>query len=336
MLFLIGLGGAGSKIVGRFYKKDVLDSLISRISSKTREEVRGVAIDTSSDLARLTSIPLENRVLIGKSRAKGHGTGGDVALGEKIFTEELELAMGVLGDAEFKKADRIFLIAGLGGGTGTGGFRVLAEKIKKAYRVPIIGVLTLPSKSEGVLYSKNAYDNFASIKASVDGTILLDNNVLTSRGEAVKKAYRTVNDATYGFLSAFDADLLLELVRDRIATVGIMQAKAEMAALKDILNQVLKNHVYLPLSSRFDSLYVIIYGDKGKIYGEGFAEEWVKNKYGAKLECTLRKPLSAKYFSVNALIIGVSGLDERLAVEAQKKEVSSELESLLKDIRSLD
>lgn len=334
MLFLVGLGGAGSKIVELFYKKDGLGSLISRLASRTGEEVHGVAIDTSSTIAQLNAIPLENRVLIGKSLAKGHGTGGDVALGEKILREEHELALAALANAGFKKAREIFIIAGLGGGTGTGGFPVLAEKIREAYKVPVIGVLTLPSKSEGMLYSKNAQKKYPSIRASADGVILLDNNVLTTRGKAVDKAYKSINETIYEFLSAFDVNALVRAVRAKVATIGLMQSRVGEIPLKDLLNQLLRNHAWFPLGS-FDSIHVILHGAEGKIYGERFAEEWVRNKYGGELRYSVMRTPGSKYFNVYALIAGITGLEERLAVEAPRKVVSSELENLLKDIKPL-
>jgi hypothetical protein len=113
-----------------------------------------------------------------------------------------------------------------------------------------------------------------------------------------------------------------------------MQAKAERTALKDLLNKLLRNYVYFSLSN-FDSIHAIIHGDKGKIYGERFAEEWVKNKYGARLRHAIMEPLSSKYLNIYALITGIAGLEERLAVEAQRRVVSSELESLLRDIKPL-
>ncbi|MBI5253300.1 MAG: hypothetical protein HY930_02735, partial [Euryarchaeota archaeon] len=92
MLSLVGIGGAGCRVVEAFYRKDLIGSLLSKIYSR-ENYATGVAIDTSDSLRALDSIPAANRVLIGSSRAKGHGTGGDVELGIKIMKEELELAM---------------------------------------------------------------------------------------------------------------------------------------------------------------------------------------------------------------------------------------------------
>jgi hypothetical protein len=334
MLFLVGLGGAGCRVIELFYRKGVLGSLISRVSASGAKAFRGVAIDTSDALEKLTSIPVENRVLIGKSRAKGHGAGGDITLGKKILTEEYELAMNVLTRAGFKKAEVIFLIAGLGGGTGTGGFPILARKIKAVYRAPIIGVVFLPSRGEGTLYSKNAADGFEEVVKASDGVIILDNNALTSTGEVITRAYQAVDEAVFNFLSSIEPSMVFKLVKGTVSSLGVMEVQAEPTALKDLIRELLKNHLYMQLG-KFETLHLIIYGNRKKIYGQGFAEDWIKEKFGATLTCSYRRPLNSRVIRCNGVITGVKGLEKRLAVEVQKREVSSELQSLLEDINPL-
>lgn len=334
MLFLVGLGGAGCRVIELFYKKGVFGSLISRVSASGEESIRGVAVDTSDALEKLTAIPVENRVLIGKSRAKGHGAGSDITLGKKILTEEYELAMTVLTKAGFKKADVFLLIAGLGGGTGTGGFPVLARKIKAVYHAPIIGVLFLPSRGEGTLYSKNAEDGFAEVVKAADGVIILDNNALTSMGEMTTKAYQAVDEAVFNFLSSTEPSRIFKLIRGKVSSIATMEVKAEPTALKDLIRELLKNHLYIQLG-KFESLYLIIYGDRRKIYGQGFAEDWIREKFEAKLTCSYRRPLNSKVIRCNGIITGVKDLEKRLAVEVHQREVSSELQSLLEDINPL-
>jgi len=90
MLSIVGVGGAGSKIAASFYQKDLVSSIFSKLGSKSKD-ITGVAIDTSESLETLKNLPIENRVLIGKSRAKGHGTGGDISMGRRVMEEECEL-----------------------------------------------------------------------------------------------------------------------------------------------------------------------------------------------------------------------------------------------------
>ncbi len=335
MLFLVGLGGAGCRVIELFYRKGMIGGILSRVSASREGPIRGVAVDTSDALGKLSSVPLENRVLIGKSMAKGHGTGGDITLGEKILTEEYELAMNVLSRAGFKNAGVIFLVAGLGGGTGTGGFPVLARKIKAVYRTPIIGVIFLPSRAEGTLYSKNAAEGIAEIEKASDGLIILDNDALTSMGEVITTAYKAVAEAVFNFLSSVEPGRVLKLVKGNVSSAATMEVKAEPTALKDLVKDLLRNHLYAQVEEGFETLYLTIYGDRKKIYGQGFAEDWVKEKFGAKLTCNYRRPLNPKVIRCTGIITGMKGLTKRLAVEVQKREVPSELQSLLEDINPL-
>jgi cell division GTPase FtsZ len=333
MLFLVGLGGAGSKIVEGFYRKN-LGGLIGRLASREEQDFKGVAIDTSQALSTLTSIPVPSRVLIGKSLTKGHGTGGDVALGRRILTEEHEFAISALAKSGFGGAGQVFLITGLGGGTGTGGFPVLAEEIKKAFDVPVFGIVTIPARSEGALYSKNASKNFSHIQTSVDGLIVVDNRGPAIRGKAGVEAYKKTNSAVRDFLRGFDINTLSKALKGDIATIGVSRAKSENTSLKELLSRLLRNHVYFSIK-KFDYIYAALHGNGGKIYGERFAQEWIRNKYNAELRFTTLRLESPKHLNLYALITGITGIQERLAVDTKNKKVSSELESLLKDIKSL-
>ena len=333
MLFLVGLGGAGSKIVEGFYKKNLGD-IIVRFAGREEKGVNGIAVDTSSTLSGLSSIPPENRVVVGKGLTKGHGTGGDVELGRRILGEEYEVVISALGHAGFGGASAVFLISGLGGGTGTGGFPVLARQVRKAFNVPVYGIVTIPSRSEGVLYSKNAHENFSLIRESVSGLIVLDNGGPATFGEMVNDAYKKINTAVRDFLRGFDAPLLRKALQKDVATIGLSQAKAEPTALKSLMSGLLRNNVYFPLR-HFQGVHAILRGGRGKIYGERFAQEWIKNKYGAELRFKAVGPENQKRMCLYTLITGISGIRDRLAVDAKPKKVSSELENLLKDIKSL-
>jgi hypothetical protein len=333
MLFLVGLGGAGSKIVEGFYKKNLGD-IIVRFAGREEKDVSGVAVDTSQALSGLNSIPPENRVVVGKGLTKGHGTGGDVELGSRILSEEYEVVISALGNAGFGGASAVFIISGLGGGTGTGGFPILAGQVRKAFNVPVYGIVTIPSRSEGVLYSKNAYENFSAIRKSVSGLIVLDNGGPATLGAVVNDAYKKVNAAVRDFLRGFDAPTLKKSLQGDTATIGLAQAKAEPTALKSLMSGLLRNSVYFPLK-HFQCVHAVLRGGGGKIYGERFAQEWIKSKYGAELRFKAVGPENQKQMFLYTLITGITGISDRLAVDTKPKKVSSELESLLKDIKSL-
>jgi cell division GTPase FtsZ len=333
MLSLVGIGGAGCKVVESFFERDLLTSIFSFLS-KGEDEIRGVAIDTSDALTKLNSIPTRNRVLIGSSRAKGHGAGGDVELGRKIMMEESELALNAIRRANIKKPDMFFVVAGMGGGTGTGGLPILVERMKITYNVPIIGVLILPSKLEGTLYMKNTYLKLDEIIGLLDGAIVLDNNLLADRGENILKVQKTVNAAIFNFLSTVESHEILRLTRNQIGTIGYIRLRSEHTSIKDALDKLLRDHVYMNIE-KAEKFNLLIYGDMRNVYGQSFAREWVKRRFGAELDFVLRDEPNSKYLNMGLIITGLKDITKRFTVEEVKKKAPSDLEDLLGDIKPL-
>ncbi|MEE8402757.1 MAG: hypothetical protein V3R93_03300 [Candidatus Hydrothermarchaeaceae archaeon] len=334
MFSLVGVGGAGCKIVELFFRKDLVGSIISKISSRGGH-VRGVVIDTSESITKLGNIPSENMVLIGNSRAKGHGTGGSVEMGEKIMNEELELAMSAVRKANREKPEMIFLIVGIGGGTGTGGVPSLAERIKITYNVPLFGIVILPARSEGALYTKNTFENFDRLIEPLDGVMVLDNNTLANRGEDVLTGYRILDEAVFHFLSMIGAGDILRLARNNISTIGFMRMKAEHVAIKDILDRAIRNHLYFDIEGReFEKFHLIIYGDLGEVYGQSFAKNWVKEKYGVEVDYIFMEEKGSKYLNIGLVITGLKDVTKGFEIKEDKK-VMSDLDDLLGDIKPL-
>ncbi|MFB6186953.1 MAG: cell division protein, partial [Halobacteriaceae archaeon] len=80
-----------------------------------------------ADLMGLEHVPADNRVLIGQARVKGHGVGADNELGAEIAEEDQDEIMGAIDNIPVHEIDAFLIIAGLGGGTGSGGAPVLAK-----------------------------------------------------------------------------------------------------------------------------------------------------------------------------------------------------------------
>jgi cell division GTPase FtsZ len=334
MLSLVGVGGAGCKIVELFFRKDLVGSIISKISSGAGH-VRGVAIDTSESITELSNIPSTNMVLIGSSRAKGHGTGGSVEMGKKIMEEELELAMSTVRKANTEKPEMIFLITGIGGGTGTGGAPILAERIKITYNVPLLGILILPARSEGALYTKNTFENFDKFIEPLDGVIVLDNNVLANRGEDFITTYMLVDKAVFNFLSMVNLGDILRLATNNISTVGFMRMKAEHVTIKEIIESAIRNHLYYDIEGKeFEKINLIIYGNLAEVYGQSFAKNWIKEKYDAEVDYIFTDDKGSKYLNIGLVITGLKDVTKGFEIKEDKKAMS-DLDDLLGDIKPL-
>jgi len=150
-LGVIGFGNAGSKIADRLieYEREAGRTL-------TRS---AVAVNTArTDLAKLEYLPSENQYLIGQTnvQAKGHGVGGDPDLGADLAREDFPEIKRALDEVPIYEIDAFLIIAGLGGGTGSGGAPVLASQLRDLYGEPVYGLGILPSAEEGGRAALNA------------------------------------------------------------------------------------------------------------------------------------------------------------------------------------
>jgi tubulin-like protein CetZ len=185
-IFFIGFGQAGGKIVDMFIAQD------KKLDSKS---FRGIVVNTArTDLMGLKTIPMKDRVLIGQTVVKGHGVGTDNAAGAKITMDEVDGIMSAIDRVGTHDIDAFMIIAGLGGGTGSGGTPVLARELKKVYHEPVYVLGILPAPEEGRLYSYNAARSLRTIVHEADNTFLFDNSAWKNEGESVKSAFQRLND----------------------------------------------------------------------------------------------------------------------------------------------
>jgi cell division protein FtsZ len=153
---VIGLGGAGSNIVSWI---------------KERGMVGGKLIALNTDANHLAITKADKRILIGEKTTGGLGCGGYADKGEESFRESQEAVL-----KELEGARIVFLVAGLGGGTGTGASAALAETLKG--KVPlIVGVVTLPFAVERVRM-ETARRGIRRLREACDTVVVIDNNKL--------------------------------------------------------------------------------------------------------------------------------------------------------------
>jgi cell division protein FtsZ len=153
---VIGCGGAGNNLVDHFHRLNV-------------EGVTTIGINT--DEKHLAEIESDKKVLIGKTITRGRGAQGQKEIGR----ESAELAKNYLKDI-VRDSDIVFLVAGLGGGTGLGTTPVVA-RIAKEQGAVVIGIGIMPFIAE-VERRKKAAKGFEELKRVTESTILLDNTKL--------------------------------------------------------------------------------------------------------------------------------------------------------------
>ena len=186
-LAMIGFGQAGGKIVDKFLEYD------QRTGSNIVRSA--IAVNTArADLLGLERIPEDNRVLIGQARVKGHGVGADNELGAEIAEEDIDEVQGAVDNIPVHEIDAFLIVAGLGGGTGSGGSPVLAKHLKRIYTEPVYGLGILPGSDEGGIHTLNAARSFQTFVREVDNLLVFDNDAWRKTGESIEGGYEQIND----------------------------------------------------------------------------------------------------------------------------------------------
>lgn len=151
---VIGVGRAGCKAVSRMYERGI-------------NAVRLIAMDT--DAPSLEQCAAHERVLIGINATRGMGAGGDPERGKLSALECAEKIKTVVA-----KADVVFIIAGLGGGTGTGASPIVAQIAKEAGALTLC-IVTIPFEFEGGRARRQAFMGARDLRCIADGVICFPN-----------------------------------------------------------------------------------------------------------------------------------------------------------------
>lgn len=154
---LIGVGGGGSNAVDRL-KMENLDRLQLAV--------------INTDLKALSTSPVQDKILIGATLTRGLSAGGDPELGAKAAEADADKIAEIVKDT-----DLVFLVAGLGGGTGSGAAPVVAQIAGEAGAV-VIAFVTLPFTFEGGRRRRQAEEALAELRRVCDAVIPLNNDML--------------------------------------------------------------------------------------------------------------------------------------------------------------
>ena len=173
---VVGIGGGGSNAVSRMVEAGV-------------SGVEFVAVNTDAQALLMTEADV--KIHIGSKATRGLGAGADPRVGVAAAQESRDELKEAL-----KGADMVFVTAGEGGGTGTGGAPVVAE-IGRELGALTVGVVTRPFGFEGRLRADQAEQGVQSLRENVDALIVIENDRLlpgVERSTPVTDAFRMVDD----------------------------------------------------------------------------------------------------------------------------------------------
>ena len=176
---VIGVGGGGGNAVNMMinYKLTGVDFIVANT------DAQALAVSQASA-----------KVQLGSDVTRGLGAGSDPEIGRRSAMESKEQIKNLLDGA-----DMVFITAGLGGGTGTGGAPVIAE-IAREMGILTVAVVTRPFLFEGKRREKNSDQGLAELKESVDSLIVIPNQRLLSisgRNMSLQDAFKKADDILY-------------------------------------------------------------------------------------------------------------------------------------------
>jgi cell division protein FtsZ len=176
---VVGIGGGGVNAVNRMIEAGL----------------RGVEfIGMNTDAQALLMSEADVKLDLGRETTRGLGAGSNPEVGRRASEEHRSEIEEIL-----KGADMVFITAGEGGGTGTGGAPIVAE-IAKTIGALTIGVVTRPFSFEGRKRAAQADMGIAELKAAVDTMIVVPNDRLLQVSEAatpVLDAFRMADQVLY-------------------------------------------------------------------------------------------------------------------------------------------
>jgi cell division GTPase FtsZ len=288
---LIGVGQAGGKITQTLAEFD-RDMGFGAVQG-------AFAVNTAK--ADLQSLDIDT-MLIGQDRVKGHGVGGDNELGAEIMQAEATEVMDQLDSRITTDAEAVVIVAGLGGGTGSGGAPALAREMNRIYDIPIYVIGILPGRDEGSIYQANAGRSLKTVAREADAALLIDNDAWRTSNETVEEGFENINQQIaqrVGLLfasgevvdgvaeSVVDSSEIINTLRDGgIASLGYASAEAAPDASENIntitslTRKALLTGMSLPDAVNAEAALLVIAGEPERISRKGVerARKWVEEE----------------------------------------------------------
>ena len=240
---VIGVGGGGNNVVNRM------------VRSGTRG-VDFVAVNTDKQALNVSSATY--KIQIGEKLTHGQGAGSDPEVGRKAAEESRNQIAKALEDT-----DMVFITAGMGGGTGTGGAPIVAE-IAREQGILTVGVVTKPFGFEGRRRMQQAEKGIEELQGKVDSLVIIPNerlkhatdqkitfaNAFEIADDVLRQAVQSISDLIRdtGFINLDFADVTAIMKNAGMAHMGVGRAagkgKAEEAARMAISSPLLETSIH--------------------------------------------------------------------------------------------
>ena len=237
---VIGVGGGGSNAVNHMYEMGI----------------RGVNyVVCNTDQQALDLSPVPNKIQLGPEMTQGLGAGSRPEVGEQATIESAREIQELLS----KNTKMVFVTAGMGGGTGTGGAPIVA-KLAREMGILTVGIVTTPFSFEGRRKLKQADEGIKRLKEEVDSILVISNDKIReiygnlSKSEAFSRADDVLTMAAKsiseiitvpGEINVDFADVQYVMKGSGVAIMGVAEAEGEdraMRAVHGAINSPLLNN----------------------------------------------------------------------------------------------
>lgn len=236
---VIGIGGGGSNAVNHMYEQGIVG-------------VNFVIGNTDSQALESSEVP--NKIQLGPKLTQGLGAGSNPECGMQATEESTAEIKEVLS----KNTKMVFVTAGMGGGTGTGGAPVVA-RIAREMGILTVAIVTTPFSFEGKRKYNQALEGIARLKEQVDTILVISNDKIREmygnarQSEAFNHANNILTMAAKsiseiitvpGYINVDFADVRYVMLNGGSAIMGTAAAEGERRAMKAVqgaLNSPLLN-----------------------------------------------------------------------------------------------
>jgi cell division protein FtsZ len=263
---VVGVGGAGLNAVNR-----MIDAGIN--------EVEFIAVNTDIQALHMSDAPA--KIHIGRELTQGLGSGSDPEIGRLAAEEGYDQLKHAL-----RGADMVFVAAGEGGGTGSGGAPVVA-KIARDLGALTVGIVTTPFKFEGTKRRTQAEQGVAQLRQACDTTIVIPNDRLLE-----------VLDRSTSMLDAFK-------VADDVLRQGV-QGICDLITMPGLINL------------DFADVRTIMSDSGTALMGIGFSSG-AENRAREAAERALRSPLiDEEITGATGILLSIAGGDDMTLIEVNE------------------
>ncbi len=226
---VVGVGGGGGNAVNHMFREGIKDVDF---------------IICNTDAQALEKSPVKNKIQLGESLTGGRGAGNNPEVGKQAAIENLNEVM----EAVSNDTHMVFITAGMGGGTGTGGAPVIAKAVKEAGMLTV-AIVSIPFRFEGKQRHDQAIEGLDELSKAVDSMLVINNEKLREVhgnlkiSQAFSQADNVIASAAKGiaeivtlpgYINVDFADVQTVMKDSGVAIMGSAKSEGEHRAIEAI------------------------------------------------------------------------------------------------------